>query len=100
MTEEAKRNTLEIRSVTISRGWQLNDPFTARIAVVGKDQQIEIAVDEQRTLAIIDVVADLIADSVTNGLEDLRSRALALTKRQQIEAAPVLGEDNNDDIPF
>ncbi len=87
-----------IRSITISRpyGYAAADKgmFTTSIVLGNSfDTKMEIKVDEQRTLALIEQVQDLILDALNNQFASMRDDAVA-----RIEAnKPVLLEATNAD---
>lgn len=89
----------QIRSITIARpyGYSANDKgmFTTKVTLGNShDTRMEINVDEERTLALIEQVQDLILDALNNQFANMRDDAVA-----RIEAnRPVLleAEANGD----
>lgn len=94
----------KITRVDISRGYGDSDPFTAKIYVNNHyNANMEIKVSEERTLALIDAVSDLIHDALNQSLVSMRQTALEKVEATRIEHQPIdaeYSEVNDDDIPF
>jgi hypothetical protein len=92
---------IKITSISISRkGYQKDSPFVAKVATSwdDKDNVMSVEVDEQRTLAIINLIAPLITDAC-RGEMDSFARLAAEAVAPQIEARSQSVEED-DDIPF
>lgn len=62
-----------IKSISISRGYSETDPFKASVGIKSSwDTDMTIKLPEERVLAIIDVVSDIIADALSGHLDNMR----------------------------
>lgn len=79
-----------INSITIDRNdYTADKTFKARVTLMNTYQsKMEIAVDSERTLAIIDIISDLILDQLNIELTNMREIAVALVAEQKLKELP------------
>lgn len=99
-------NKLKFRSMTISRGYTADSPFRAQIEVHNHSADIvlKLELNEERTLAIIDHVSDLIVEAMNLQMETFATTARQLVLEQQQKQAAIEHkppyELDDDDVPF
>ena len=70
---------MEITNVTIGRDYTMQNRFKATVRVKNTYSNIELVLDEARTLALIELVGDLLVESARAIATDLVRDSLAVT---------------------
>jgi hypothetical protein len=86
MTEEMRKQSFAIQKIVIDKGYYDDKPFTAQVHLKGSHSytpELKLELNEQRTLAIIELISDLLVAGmdafVSDMLQDARQLAATST---------------------